>query len=461
MEKMDLVIKNGIIVSSADTYEAEIGIKDGKIVNIGKDLASNAKEVFDAKGNYVFPGGIEPHTHLDMPFGGTFSSDDFETGTKAAAVGGTTTIIDYAIQPKGKTLHETIDMWREKADGKACLDYGLHLAVTDLTDEIIEEIPKVIKEGYPSFKVFMVYDNMMVDDLTFMKVLETASKNGGLISVHAENPSVIKFFTEKLLSEGKTEPKYHAQSRPAFCEGEAANRAISLAKLTKAPLYIVHCSCEESVSEIKKAREEGFPIMGEACPQYLLLSEDNYEEKDFGGAKYVMSPPLRDKKNWEYLWKSLDDGVLQTVATDHCPFFMEQKKMGIDDFTKIPNGAPGIELRMALMYTYGVGKGNISLQDFVKLTSTNASKIFGLYPKKGSIIVGGDADLVVFDPNKEVKVTKGILHENVDYTPYEGFELKGYPRATFSRGQLIAENQEYVGESKRGEFVKRNSPEIL
>jgi dihydropyrimidinase len=461
MKKFDLVIKNGNIVTSSDVFKGDIGIKAGKIEELGVNLSQNAENVYDAKGNYIIPGGIDAHTHLDMPFGGTFSSDDFTTGTKAAAIGGTTTVLDFAVQPQDKTLNETVKMWREKADGKACIDYGLHLAITKMNDTTRKEIPQVIRDGYSSFKVFMIYDGMMVDDLTFMEVLELASKNDGLICVHAENRAVIDHFTKRLLEEGKIEPKYHEISRQADCEGEATNRAINLAKMTKAPLYVVHCSCKESASEIKKAREEGYPIMGETCPQYLLLSRDNYEEEGFNGAKYVMSPPLRDKNNWGYLWNSLKDGTLQTVATDHCPFFMEQKRMGIDDFTKIPNGAPGIELRMALMYTYGVVENNISIEKFVEVTSTNVAKIFGLYPKKGSIVVGGDADLVVFDPNKEVKVTKDILHENVDYTPFEGFELKGYPVATFSRGELVAENGEYVGAEHRGEFIKRGGPKII
>lgn len=460
MKKFDLVIKNGVVVTASDVFKCDVGIIDGKIAAMGEGLSEDANEVYDAKGNFILPGGIDAHTHLDMPFGGTFSSDDFVTGTKAAAIGGTTTVIDFAVQPQGKTLHDTIEIWREKSDDKACIDYGLHLAVTQMNDKTKEEIPQVIQEGYPSFKVFMTYDNMMVTDLTFIEVLKLAKENNGLVGVHAENHSIIKYLTAKLLSEGKTEPKYHAQSRPPICEGEAAGRAINLAELTGAPLYIVHNSCKESVELIKQAREKGLPIMGETCPQYLLLSEDNYEEPNFNGSKYVMSPPLRNKNNWEYIWKSLNDGVLQTVATDHCPFFMKQKEMGLNDFTKIPNGAPGIELRMPLMYHFGVGEKRISIQKLVEVTATNVAKIFGLYPKKGTIAVGSDADLVIFDPNKEVKITKEILHENVDYTPYEGFEIKGYPVMTLLRGKVVAENGNFVGKEK-GQFIKRGKPEIL
>lgn len=461
MVKYDLIIKNGTIVTAADTFKANVGIKDEKVVEVGLDLQGESDKVYDAKGMYLIPGGIDAHTHLDMPFGGTFSSDDFFTGTRAAAIGGTTSIIDFAVQPQGKTLHDTIDIWREKADNKAVIDYGIHIAVTQMNERTKKEIPQVISEGYSSFKVFMVYDNMRVDDLSLIEVLKCASEAGGLIGVHAENYFVIKYLVEKLLSEKKVDPKYHAVSRPALCEEEAANRAIKMSEIANAPLHVVHVSCEESARIIKEAREKGLPVMGETCPQYLLLDESRYDEPGFNGSKYVMSPPLRDKKNNEALWKLINDGVLQTIATDHCPFFMEQKEMGKEDFSKIPNGAPGIELRVPLMYSEGVDKGRISLNKFVEITSTNNAKIFGMYPKKGTIAIGSDADIVVLDPNKEVVVSGEILHENVDYTPFEGFKLKGYPVATFSRGELIAENGEYLGEKGRGQFVKRGKTQVV
>lgn len=443
------------------TFKGDIAINEGKIVEIGLNIKNNADKIINAEGKYIFPGGIDPHTHMDMPFGGTFSSDNFTTGTKAAACGGTTTIVDFAVQPKGKSLKETAKIWREKSDNKACIDYGIHLVITDMNENIINEIPEVIEQGYSSFKLFMTYEGMRVEDDILMRTLIKVNENGGLTCVHAENYYVINYLTKKLLSEGKIEPKYHAISRPDLCEGEAAGRAIKLAQICNAPLYIVHNSCEASTSEIAKARNEGHPIMGETCPQYLLLSYKNYEEPDFNGAKYVMSPPLRNKKNWAYLWKALEKGTLQVVSTDHCPFFMEQKKMGIDDFTKIPNGAPGVELRMPLMYTYGVEEGRFNLQKFVQITSTNAAKVFGMYPEKGTIVVGSDADLVVFDPKKEITVTQSVLHENVDYTPYEGFKLKGYPAITLSRGEVIAENGKFVGKEGRGKFLKRKAPELI
>lgn len=461
MKKLDMVIKNGTVVTASDCYKADLGIVNGKIEVMGSELEKYADKVIDAEGKYVFPGGIDPHTHMDMPFGGTFSSDNFNTGTKAAACGGTTTIVDFAVQPKGKRLKDTAKIWREKSDNKACIDYGIHIVITDMNEDIMNEIPEIIKSGYSSFKLFMTYDGMMVDDDTLMKTLTKVSSNGGLTCVHAENYYVIKYYTKKLLDEGKTEPKYHAISRPDLCEGEAAGRAIKLAELCNTPLYIVHNSCEASASEIARARKKGYPIMGETCPQYLLLSYDNYEEPDFNGSKYVMSPPLRDKKNWPYLWEALKNNTLQAVSTDHCPFFMEQKRMGINDFTKIPNGAPGVELRMPLMYTYGVLERKLTLQKFVEVTSTNVAKIFGMYPQKGTIAIGSDADLVIFDPNKEVTVTQSMLNENVDYTPFEGFKLKGYPEITLSRGEVIAKDGKYLGAEGRGKFIKRGVPEII
>lgn len=459
MSNYDLVIKNGNIITSGDQYFGDIGIKDGKIVEISNNIESDV--FYDAKNKYIIPGGIDVHTHLDMPFGGTFSSDDFESGTKAAAIGGTTSIIDYAVQPKDKSLKETVEIWNSKAEGKAVIDYGFHLAITRLDDEVRKELPEFLKSGFSSFKVFMVYDGMRLSDKELLEILSIARDNDGLVCVHAENYDSINYRVAQLLEEGKTEPYYHAVSRPQKCEAEATNRAIKLAEMVDAPIYIVHVSNKESADVIKNSRLQGHKSMGETCPQYLLLSVDNYKEEDFGGAKYVMSPPLREKFNQELLWESLRNKELLTVATDHCPFFMEQKRLGKDNFTKIPNGAPGIEARMALIHHYGVNEGNISLNKFVEITSTNPAKIFGMYPTKGSITVNSDADLVVFDPDKEVTISVDKLHENVDYTPYEGFKVKGYPVATFSRGELVAENGEYVGKESRGKLIKRGKPEVL
>lgn len=459
MSKYDLVIKNGKVITSGDCFVADIGIKDGKVIEIAESIEHS--NVYDASGKYLLPGGIDVHTHLDMPFGGTFSSDDFETGTKAAAIGGTTTIIDYAVQPKDKGLFETIDVWNSRAEGKAVIDYGFHLAVTKLDDDVRQELPKVLKSGFSSFKVFMVYDGMRLSDRELLEILSIARDNDGLVCVHAENYDSINHKIAELLAEGKTEPYYHAVSRPQKCEAEATNRAVKLAEMVNAPIYIVHVSNEEAANVIKESRKNGFKSYGETCPQYLLLSIDNYKEEGFNGAKYVMSPPLRDKYNQKELWKLVKEGNLQTIATDHCPFFMEQKKLGIDNFTKIPNGAPGVESRMSLMHHYGVNEGNISVHKFVEITSTNPAKIFGMYPQKGTISVNSDADIVVFDPNKEVEISVDMLHERVDYTPYEGFKVKGYPVATFSRGELVAENGEFVGNAGRGKLIKRGAPILV
>ena len=459
MSNYDLVIKNGKIITSGDSYIADIGIKDGKIVEIADNI--EAKNIYDAKGKYLIPGGIDVHTHLDMPFGGTFSSDDFQTGTKAAAIGGTTTIVDYAVQPKDTSLHDTIEIWNKRAAGKAVIDYGFHLAVTKLDDLTRKELPELLRGGFPSFKVFMVYDGMRLSDKEILEILQIAKDNHGVVCVHAENYDSINYAIKQLLEEGKTDPIYHAISRPQKCEAEATNRAVKLAEMIDAPIYIVHMTSREAADVVKNSRLQRFKTMGETCPQYLLLSIDNYKEENFGGAKYVMSPPLREKYNQDLLWESLRLGYLQTIATDHCPFFMEQKKMGINDFTKIPNGAPGVEARMALIHHFGVNNGNISMGKFIELTSTNPARIFGMYPKKGTIAVNSDADIVVFDPNKEVTISVDILHERVDYTPYEGMKVKGYPVATFSRGELIAENGEYVGSEGRGELIRRGIPELI
>ena len=458
----ELLIKGGTIVTATDTYVADVAVKDGKIVLIGSGLAGDAATVIDAGGKYVLPGGIDVHTHLDMPFGGTVSSDDFETGTKAAAHGGTTTVVDFAIQGKGQTLTETAAAWQRKAEGRAVIDYGLHLAVTDATDSVLEEMAVMIAQGYSSFKLFMTYDGMRVNDDVLMKALIKTKEHGGLVCVHAENYYVIDYLVKKFLSEGKTDPPYHARSRPVLAEAEATGRAVKLAKLVNAPLYIVHLSCQEALAEVEQARGAGYPIMAETCPQYLLLSEDNYQEPDFQGAKYVMSPPLRPRSNQSVLWQALAQGKLQVVATDHCPFFFKgQKEMGRESFAKIPNGAPGIEARLVLMHEYGTGQGKFSIQKFVEITATNPAKIFGLYPEKGTIAIGSDADVVIFDPKEERTITKDMLHENVDYTPYQGFKVKGFPITTIANGQIVVDHGHFMGRPGAGRFIKRKTPIII
>ncbi|VBB07275.1 metal-dependent hydrolase [Lucifera butyrica] len=462
MEELDLILKEGQIVTASDIYTADLAISDGKIRLIGSHLDCTAKKIVNAKGKYVLPGGIDVHTHLDMPFGGTVASDNFETGTIAAACGGTTTIVDFAIQPQGATLAETAAQWQEKAAGKAAIDYAFHIAITDMNDAIMKEMPQAIQSGYSSFKLFMTYDGFRVTDDTLLKALKIAKEQGGLVCVHAENYYIIDYLVKQFKAENKNEPIYHALSRPNLAEAEAVNRAITMAKLAGAPLYIVHLSCRESLEELKRARALGLPVMAETCPQYLLLDEDKYREPDFAGAKYVMSPPLRHKESLEPLWKGLKNGDLQAVATDHCPFFFQgQKEMGRGFFGQIPNGAPGVETRMMLLFGIGVSGKKISLQKMVEITATNPAKIFGMYPRKGTIAVGSDADLVLFDPARSLTIIKSILHEHVDYTPYEGFNIQGYPVMTIAGGKIVAENGTFTGKAGTGNFIKRSAPVLI
>jgi dihydropyrimidinase len=460
---LDIIIKNGTVVTSNDTYVADIGIKDEKIVLLDKELVANNAEIIDASGKYVFPGGVDVHTHLDMPLSsGLVSKDDFKTGTVAAACGGTTTIIDFATQEKRQSLQDTVAVWHAKAKGKAVIDYGFHIAITDVNENVLQEIPEVIKQGYSSFKLYMTYDPLRVNEDDFMKVLLQTRDHGGLVCVHAENHFIIKYFLDKFKREGKTTPFYHPLSRPPLVEAEAVGRAIKLAALTDASLYVVHLTCKQALDEVVRARENNLKIMAETCPQYLLLSDERYSEPDFNSAKYVISPPLRSKDNQEFLWQALAQNQLQVVSTDHCSFdFKGQKERGRDFFANIPGGIAGIETRIPLLYEYGVNKGKISLNRFVALTATNPAKIFGLYPRKGAIAVGSDADLVVFDPQLKQKITQSALHQNVDYTPYEGFEVTGYPVTTLSRGKVIVKGGQFVGKTGAGKFIAREHTNFM
>ncbi|HLY60963.1 MAG TPA: dihydropyrimidinase [Terriglobia bacterium] len=460
----DTLIKNGIVVTATDTYPSDIAIADGKISTIGQALpAESAAQVFDAQGNYVFPGGLDVHTHLDMPFGGTKSADDFETGTKAAAFGGTTTLIDFAIQYKGQTLRTALDTWWKKAEGKAVIDYGFHCIVTDLPDARLEEMKSLVDEGITSFKLFMAYPGVfMIEDGLIFKAMLKAADTGSLICMHAENGSAIDVIVQRALAEGKTAPKYHALTRPTTAEAEATGRAIALAEMAGAPVYIVHLSCNDALEKVREARDRGLPTYAETCPQYLYLSIENFDVPGFEGAKYVFTPPLREKWHQEKLWAGLAADHLQVVSTDHCPFcYKEQKELGIGDFTKIPNGGPGIEHRMSLVFTGGVQKKRFSVNRFVEMVSTTPAKLFGLYPRKGTIAVGSDADLVIFDPNAEHVISAKTHHMRVDYSMFEGIRVKGMPRQVFSRGQLLIDNDKFVGRAGHGEFLKRqlyNSP---
>lgn len=459
---MRTLIKNGHIVTAVDSYIADLLIEGETIEMIGKDLGEVVGQVdntIDATGKLVIPGGIDPHTHMDLPFGGTASSDDFETGTHAAAFGGTTTIIDFAVQYKGQALNEALDVWFDKAQGKAATDYGFHLICTDLPDERLPELKAMMDQGVSSFKLFMAYPGVfLVDDGTIFKAMTTAGEHGGLICMHAENGVVIDVLVKRALAAGHTAPKYHALTRPTKAEAEGVHRAIAIAEMANSPVYIVHLSCYDALKEVQNARDLGLPAFAETCPQYLLLDYSLYEKPEFEGAKYVMTPPLRDIENQEKLWKGLRSDDLQVISTDHCPFCMkEQKELGRDDFSKIPNGGPGVEHRMSLIYHHGVTKGRIDLNRFVELTSTAAAKIFGLFPRKGTIAVGSDADIVIFDPNREQTISAATHHMRVDYSAYEGWTVKGVTEVVLSRGNVIVENGEWKGKTGAGQFLKRGT----
>ncbi|HXE75407.1 MAG TPA: dihydropyrimidinase [Candidatus Xenobia bacterium] len=458
--QFDTLIQGGTVVTASDTYASDIGLSDGRIAAIAASLPrESAKQVLDARGLYVMPGGIDVHTHLDMPFGGTTSADDFESGTIAAAHGGTTTLIDFAIQYKGQTLREAFDTWMKKAHNKAVTDYAFHCIVTDLPDARLEEMDALVQEGVSSFKLFMAYPGVfMVEDALIFKAMSQAAKSGALICMHAENGGAIDVIVKRALAEGKTAPKYHALTRPTTAEAEATARAIALAEMAGAPVYIVHLSCNDALEKVREARDRGLPAYAETCPQYLFLSIDNFDVPGFEGAKYVFTPPLREKWHQDKLWAGLAKDDLQVVSTDHCPFcFKEQKEMGRDDFTKIPNGGPGIEHRLSLVYTGGVGGGRFNINRFVQLVSTAPAKLFGLYPRKGTIAVGSDADLVLWDPDKEEVISAKTHHMRVDYSMFEGIKVKGMPRQVLVGGRVVIDNGKFVGKPGAGRFLKRNT----
>jgi dihydropyrimidinase len=454
----DTIIKNGSVVTATDTYTADVAIANGKVAAIGTDLPTqNAAKILDASGKFVLPGGIDVHTHLDMPFGGTTSADDFETGTRAAAFGGTTTLIDFAIQYKGQPLRQAFDTWMSKASSKAVCDYAFHCIMTDVSGGQLSEMNDLVHEGVTSFKLFMAYPGVfMLDDGSIFRALQTTSKNGGLICMHAENGSAIDVIVQQALAEGKRAPKYHALTRPTTAEAEATARAIALAEMAGAPIYIVHLSCNDALERVREARDRGLPVYAETCPQYLYLSIENFDAPGFEGAKYVFTPPLREKWHQEKLWNGLKCDHLQVVSTDHCPFcFKEQKELGRDDFTKIPNGGPGVEHRMSLIFSGGVASGRFSANRFVELVSTTPAKLFGLYPRKGTIAVGSDADLVIFDPKRKHTISAATHHMRVDYSMFEGIQVTGMPDVVLSRGRVVVEGDKFQGRAGQGEFLRR------
>ncbi len=454
---MSLIIKNGRIITADEDYTADIFIEQDKVTLIGKDLKVTADTTIDAAGKLVMPGGIDPHVHLDMPFMGTFSSDNYTTGTGAALFGGTTMVIDFILQKQGKPLQSALEEWQGRSNGNAVCDYSFHMAVTDFNDSTKKEIATMInKEGITSFKTFMAYKGaLMIDDRQMVGLMQEVKKEGGMVTVHATNGDMIDFLVAKHRSEGKRAPLYHYLSQPEITEAEASGRFADMAHYTDVPAYIVHMTCEGALNQVRRAAQRNQKVYAETCIQYLLLDASLYEQ-DFEGAKWVMSPPLRQKKDQAALWGAINQGSVQVVATDHCPFKWEQKLMGKDDFSKIPNGHPAIENRMELLFSEGVNKGRITLNRFVEVSSTNAAKIFGMFPNKGCIAVGSDADIVILDPNEEHTLSAKTHHMNVDYSGYEGWKVKGKVKTVIMRGTIAIDNDSLHVKPGYGKFVKRN-----
>jgi dihydropyrimidinase len=467
---MSLLIKSGTLITASETFTADIRVEGEKISAIGKDLPTDGAEIVPAQGKLVMPGGIDPHTHFDLPMFGTVSSDDHYTGHKAAAFGGTTTVIDFVPQDY-PTLKENVAAWHAKADPKAAIDFSFHMNITRFDEQVAAEIPHLPELGITTLKVFTAYNNRLrLQDGQIFQVLSLARKHGMLTMLHAENGDVIDILVEQALAAGNTTPEWHARTRPAWGAVEAVLRGAALAAQAQAPLYIVHMNVAGEVDQLEYARQHGLKVMGETCPQYLFFTEDDLRRPD--GAKWVCSPPMRGEQDNARLWKGLENGIIQTVGTDHCPFFyngtqpiqyegkeiaIPGKELGKQDFTKIPNGLPGVGDRLPILWTYGVGSGRLTPNQFVALTSTNPAKIFGLYPQKGTLAPGADADLVIWDPQR--RLTYGVAHaqHRTDYNLYEGWELKGYPESVYLRGQLIVKNEQWLGKAGMGRFLSRKT----
>ncbi|MBK7885315.1 MAG: dihydropyrimidinase [Chitinophagaceae bacterium] len=457
---MSILIRNGQIVTATDNYVADIFIEGETITAIGKNLTIKADKEIDASGKLVFPGGIDPHVHLDMPFMGTFSSDNYETGTRAALFGGTTMVIDFILQKQGNSLQAALEEWKGRSDNNCVGDYSFHMAVTDFNADTKKEIKNFIeKEGITSFKTFMAYKGaLMIDDRQMIGLMEEVKKHGGIINVHATNGDMIDYLIAKHREEGKMSPLYHYLSQPEITEAEASERFVDMASYTECPGYIVHLTCEGALNAVRNATKRNQKMFVETCIQYLILDASLYE-KDFEGAKWVMSPPLREKKDQETLWAGINQGLVQVVATDHCPFKWEQKLMGKNDFSKIPNGHPAVENRMELLFSEGVVKNKITLNKYVEVASTNAAKIFGMFPRKGTVAVGSDADIIIFDPNEKHTLSSSTHHMNVDYSGYEGWEVTGKVKTVLLRGKIAIDNNNCLVEKGYGQFIKRNKVE--
>ncbi|MFF8598311.1 dihydropyrimidinase [Streptomyces sp. NPDC015232] len=461
------LIRGGLVVTAADELHADVLIEDGRVVALaahGSDIAAGwtAERIIDATDRYVIPGGVDAHTHMELPFGGTFASDTFETGTRAAAWGGTTTIVDFAVQTVGQSLREGLDAWYAKADGNCAVDYGFHMILSDVNEHTLKEMDRLVQEGISSFKLFMAYPGVFYsDDGKILRAMQRGAENGGLIMMHAENGIAIDVLVEQALARGETDPRYHGEVRKTLLEAEATHRAIQLARVAGSPLYVVHVSAEEAVAELAAARDMGLPVFGETCPQYLFLSTDNLAEPDFEGAKYVCSTPLRPREHQAALWRGLRTNDLQVVSTDHCPFcFVGQKELGRGDFSRIPNGLPGVENRMDLLHQ-AVVDGHISRRRWIEIACATPARMFGLYPQKGTIAPGADADVVIYDPHTTQTLSVTTHHMNVDYSAYEGKTVTGQVETVLSRGEVVIERRKFTGRAGHGSFVPRSTCQYL
>lgn len=457
MKAIDLVIKGGTLINASETIQADIGVSDEKIALIGKNL--EGKEIIDAEGLYILPGAIDPHVHLEMPVGITTSSDDWQSGSVAAACGGTTTLIDF-VEPEDKqSLLEAYRLRRQQAENESVLDFGLHMTVTDSEQSTLSQLSALVEQGITSFKLYTTYTGFKLEDTQLLKVLNAIRKLGSLAIVHSENDAIIQWCTQDLLETDPGNPASHPLSRPGTAEREAIHRVLSLAEITRTSVYIVHISTRQGAEMVHHARLRGQKAFGETCPQYLLLDDSFYQQVNFEGAKFVCSPPLRKTSDARLLWQALANGTIQVVATDHCPFFFKgQKDLGKESFNRIPGGLPGVELRLSLIYSYGVCSGYLSLNRWVEACSTAAARLFGLYPRKGCLVPGADADIVLFDPHKTLTIRKDVLHENVDYTPYEGMQLKGYPIMTIKGGKIIVKDGMFLDAKAKGKYLVRKLP---
>lgn len=461
------VIRNGLVITAAEEMHADVLIEGEQVVALaatGSDIADGwtADRAIDATGQYVIPGGVDAHTHMQLPFGGTEASDSFETGTRAAAFGGTTTIVDFAVQSVGSSLRAGLDAWHEKAAGVCAIDYAFHMILGDVNEASLKEMDLLVGEGVTSFKLFMAYPGVFYsDDGQILRAMQRGADNGGLIMMHAENGIAIDVLVEQALAAGKTDPRYHGEVRRELLEAEATHRAIKLSQVAGAPLYVVHVSAASAVAELAKARDEGLPVFGETCPQYLYLSTDNLAEPGFEGAKYVCSTPLRPREHQAALWRGLRTNDLQVVSTDHCPFcFVGQKELGRGDFSKIPNGLPGVEHRMDLLHQ-AVVDGHLTRRRWIEIACATPARMFGLYPRKGTIAPGADADLVIYDPTAVQTVSAATHHMNVDYSAYEGRQLTGKARTVLSRGTVVVDSDTYLGRAGHGRYQPRATCQYL